>query len=1272
MTKKFPIIVLILLLTAGKSFSKVNVSVNLGQGKTPVKIIIYEGFPQEERERFRLFHKQARREKGISLLKNFFEQSQKPVLDILRQEENLGNADSVLPLWINNVILARMNNEAIQHLARGEKSLPELIILPIVRKPALLRKELSFPDELAWGVEKIGADSVWVRYGYTGRAVLVAILDTGLEISHPDITDRLFINELETPYNGIDDDGNGFVDDYIGVNLISGGLPYDDHGHGTHCTGTIAGNGRNGTGTGVAPEATVLPVKILDRTGNGDESDCWLGIQYAVEMGADIASLSVGWDHDEDPDRAAFREACDNAIACGMVLCIAAGNEDESAGAPDNLRTPGDVPSVITVGATDSDDELAPFSSVGPVCWEDVEPYLDYPYPPGLVKPDVVAPGVNITSTVLGGGYEDGWDGTSMAAPHTAGTAALLLSGRHTLSPEDIKSIIESTAVDLGEPGKDNRYGSGRIDAVQAIERMLGATGEFCFSFPHNGRIYLLESSQTIETSSDEPLHCITSPGGVDYTIVATAVGFSPETLLVHLPIDTTLEIEPSPVPLPIADVRIRLFDKLSGELIPCFELSSGIDSVVDGIGFTRLPVGESRLTFEACGYMPEETRISVHSDTALNILLLPAMNFEESDGEFSSTGDWEWGIPSGDSPPAHSGGRCWATNLDGLYSNSTESILSTADISLHSDSAWFGFYHFYQFEATSWGFWDGGNVRLSVDGGESEIIYPTNLFYDGIIDPYDTILAYEPAFSGEQTGNFWHFVRFDIGEYSGHTVRILFRTGEDDNTTRLGWYLDDFALVDTFRFTPLIIHLPHPDVEAGEEIIISTLVLPRDTPITGVCLFWRTGAGDFSPVEMVLSPGDSFSVTLPDTLSPEGDVEYYILALDSDPDTAVTDTFSFHIGEDTTPPVIRAQFVSPTLRLTPPYTVLASITDNLGVDTETVHLYARRTGTPWESFPPASVEDSIFSFEIPLALSAGDSIIFYIEACDASSHHNCSREPVDGYLAIVATDAITFDLESISSLFALDSIWQWGEPGTEPFSAHSGTHLLGTILGGYYPNERFARMSLQLDLSGCETAFLSFYQIYYFEEPSPYAPDGGNIKLITDGEEHIIVPESLYTGVISYSNPFIPGELCFGGENPLWEQQIIDLSDWAGENLVVALDFASDSENNDWGWYIDDITISTYNIKIDEGTIPDALSIGNPFPNPFNSSLSLEIFSPEKSLIWFELFNIRGERVAKAEKYIEGKETISFNLANFASGVYIYKIKVGGITKSGKAVLLK
>jgi len=1270
--KRFLIISLILVLTAGKSHSKVNVSADLGQEKASVKIIIYDGFPQEERERLRLLHKQARREKGISLLKDFFEQSQKPVLSVLRQEEKLGNADSILPLWINNVILARMNNEAAQHLVREEKSLPELVILPIVRKPALLRREPSLPEELAWGVEKIGADSVWIRYGYTGRAVLVAILDTGLEITHPDITDRLFINELEIPYNGIDDDSNGFVDDYIGVNLISGGLPYDDHGHGTHCTGTIAGNGRNGIGTGVAPEATVLPIKILDRTGSGDESDCWLGIQYAVEMGADVVSLSVGWDYDEDPDRGAFREACDNAVACGTVLCVAAGNEDESAGVPNNLRTPGDVPSVITVGATDADDELASFSSVGPVCWEDIEPYLDYPYPPGLVKPDVVAPGVNITSTVLGGGYEGGWDGTSMSAPHIAGTVALLLSGRPSLSPEDVKSVIESTAVDLGEPGKDNRYGSGRVDAIRAMERMLGATGELCFSFPHNGRIYLLESNQTIETSPDEPLHCIRSPGGVDYTIVATAVGFSPETLLVHLPIDTTLEIEPSPVPLPTADVRIRLFDKLSGELIPHFELSSGVDSIVDGIGFTRLPVGESRLTFEACGYMPEERRFSVYSDTILNILLFPAMNLEESDGGFSSTGDWEWGIPSGDSPPPRSGSRCWATNLEGMYSNSTESVLSTADIPLHSDSAWFGFYQFYQFEATSWGLWDGGNVRLSVDGGESEIIYPTNLFYDGIIDPYDTILAYEPAFSGEQTGNFWHFARFDIGEYSGHTVRIMFRTGEDDNTTRLGWYIDDIALVDTFRFTPLLLHSAHPDVEAGEEAVISALVVPRDTPITGVHLFWRMGTGGFFPMEMMPLPGDSFSIHLPDTLPPEGDVEYYILALDSDHDTAVTDTFSFHIGEDTTPPLIRTRFVSPTLRSIPPYTVLASITDNLGVDTETVHLYARRTDTPWESFPPTSVEDSVFSFEIPLALSAEDSIIFYIEACDVSSHHNCSREPADGCFTIVVTDEMTFDLESLPSLFTLDSIWQWGELGTEPFSAHSGTHLLGTTLGGYYPNERFARMTLQLDLSGCETAFLSFYQIYHFEEPSPYAPDGGNIKLITDGGEHIVVPESLYTGVISYSNPFIPGELCFGGESSLWEQQIIDLSDWADGNLTVAFDFASDSENSDWGWYIDDITVSTHNIRIGEETTPDAASIGNPFPNPVNSLLSINVFSPQKSLIRLELFNVRGEKVAKAEKYIEGKESISFNLANLASGVYIYKIKADKITKSGKVILLK
>src|SRR5262249_15534535 len=149
------------------------------------------------------------------------------------------------------------------------------------------------------------------------------------------------------------------------------------------------------------------------------------------------------------------------------AMVIAAGNEGFG-NEPDNVRTPGDVPRVITVGATDCSDALASFSSRGPVTWQNVPPYNDYAFPPGLIKPDVSAPGVDTISHNFCNGYTT-LSGTSMATPHTAGTVALMVSNDPSISHDDIKQILQDTAIDLGAPGKDNEYGSGRVDAFAAV-----------------------------------------------------------------------------------------------------------------------------------------------------------------------------------------------------------------------------------------------------------------------------------------------------------------------------------------------------------------------------------------------------------------------------------------------------------------------------------------------------------------------------------------------------------------------------------------------------------------------------------------------------------------------------------------------------------------------------------------------------------------------------------------------------------------------------------
>ncbi|MCH7761007.1 S8 family serine peptidase [candidate division TA06 bacterium] len=348
-------------------------------------------------------------------------------------------------------------------------------------------------SNIEWNISKIRADEVWAK-GFKGKGVVVGHIDTGVNYNHVDLKDHMWTNPNEIVGNGVDDDENGYVDDVYGYDFANrDGDPIDDHGHGTHTAGTIAGDGKAGRQTGVAPDAQIMALKITDAAGLASESDAWDAIQYALDNGADVLSLSLGWKHKWNPNRMKWREAFENALAAGVITVAAAGNErewgsEDGQPAPDNIRTPGDVPppwlhpdqtliggrsGVVTVGATNSSDDIASFSSFGPVTWKIWLPWTDYPYNPemGLMDPDISAPGVCITS--LGAfnntGYAPCWNGTSMATPHVAGVMALLLSENPELNPSTLDYLIETSALDRGPQGKDNDYGAGRIDAYAAL-----------------------------------------------------------------------------------------------------------------------------------------------------------------------------------------------------------------------------------------------------------------------------------------------------------------------------------------------------------------------------------------------------------------------------------------------------------------------------------------------------------------------------------------------------------------------------------------------------------------------------------------------------------------------------------------------------------------------------------------------------------------------------------------------------------------------------------
>jgi len=415
--------------------------------------------------------KKGKRAALVNALRAFAKKSQAPVVNSLKRYQEQKAVKNVRRLWISNVITMEARKSIIKDLAAigGVKYVKQ-----DVKRPVFLQAP-------SWNVSHINADDVWTAPGYTGSGVLVAVIDTGIDVDHPDLVNRLWINAAEdinhdghftaADNNGIDDDGNGYVDDVIGWDFGAGdNAPDSWYDHGVHVAGTIAGDGTGGTHTGVAPGARLMTLSYSADVVAG-QAEAWEAMQYALANGADIVNFSSGWKDAWGPDYETWRDNTDVLTDGGVLFVVAAGNDQPHDPAPGDILTPARAPRALAVGAVDDTDTIADFSSQGPTSWAGVAGYDDYIHPPGLLKPDVSAPGVAVLSTVDGGGYENdiGWSGTSMAAPHAAGVAALLLQKDPTLLPHELMYIIRETAVDLGTAGRDNVYGHGRVDALAAV-----------------------------------------------------------------------------------------------------------------------------------------------------------------------------------------------------------------------------------------------------------------------------------------------------------------------------------------------------------------------------------------------------------------------------------------------------------------------------------------------------------------------------------------------------------------------------------------------------------------------------------------------------------------------------------------------------------------------------------------------------------------------------------------------------------------------------------
>ncbi|WP_226480231.1 S8 family serine peptidase [Natrinema amylolyticum] len=413
-------------------------------------------------------------------LETHAESTQEPLLEYVRERDGLVVEET---FWLTNAVLLEVDTDTVDYEVferfGAVEAVHENFEVSVPEPPDRVNATASGAAASAvgerpttTGLAQVNASAVWDAYDTRGEGVRVAVLDTGVDVSHPDL--ELATDDPSDPtYPG------GWAEFDATGGRVVGSTPHDTGTHGTHVSGTVTGGSASGTAIGVAPEAELLHGLVLGGT-SGSFAQVVAGMEWAVREDADVISLSLGATGKHAP----FIDPVRNARESGAVVVGATGNDGaETSGSP------GNVYETISVGAVDRAGVVPSFSGgqrINRTDWTGAP--TDWGAPSSYVVPDVVAPGVAVTSAAPGGGYQS-MPGTSMATPHVSGTAALLLSVEPDASPDEITTTLTETArvpegnaatgettIGSREP-TDTRYGHGIVDARVAADALVTARG---------------------------------------------------------------------------------------------------------------------------------------------------------------------------------------------------------------------------------------------------------------------------------------------------------------------------------------------------------------------------------------------------------------------------------------------------------------------------------------------------------------------------------------------------------------------------------------------------------------------------------------------------------------------------------------------------------------------------------------------------------------------------------------------------------------------------
>ncbi|NBJ69278.1 MULTISPECIES: S8 family peptidase [Clostridia] len=680
----------------------------------------------------------AQRSAVISELKATALESQASVKEYIQKQKEKGEVETFQAYHIVNgmsVTATKKIAEKIATYPEVEKILPneerKLFEVKVDKKAKKIKAQDA---DLEWNVERVGAPSAW-DMGFDGTGIVVGSIDSGVQWDHPALQEKYRGYNSET---GEVDHTASFFDATAGEEEA-----YDDHGHGTHVTGTMVGAEPDGSNQiGVAPGAKWIAAKGLNAAGSGYDNWLLAAAEWMLapngdaSMAPDIVNNSWGGGSGLDEW---YRDVVTAWREAGIFPAFAAGNTTLfNPGGPGSVAVPANYPESFAIGATDVNDVLGSFSLLGP------SPYDE-------IKPEVTAPGVNIRSSVPGGGYEGGWNGTSMASPALSGVLALMKQADSSLTVDEMEEIAMSTANPLTDSdfpeSPNNGYGHGLVNAYDAVSSLVSGLGTI--------------KGQVTKAGQD------TEAPVFEYEPIAEAYTGMDLNLLIQVRDNISIN-----------GVNLE-YTKADGkkETVEAKRVSGDYKD-----GSYQASIPGAHLTGETLSYtwhINDFGNNKVNSET-YEVALLPGITVGyEEDFEAVSAGwtvfgennSWERGVPTSGPESGASGKNVYATNLAGEYESDSNTTLVMPPIDLPKEGgAYLQFNQWYNLENN----YDYGHVFISTDQEEWTQLKEISDVSDG-----------------------WENAEVDLSDYLGQRIYIGFNLDTDSSVTREGWYIDDVALTD-------------------------------------------------------------------------------------------------------------------------------------------------------------------------------------------------------------------------------------------------------------------------------------------------------------------------------------------------------------------------------------------------------------------------------------------------------------------------------------------